>query len=100
MYPLRRLTIDLTIEHSDALETDQWDHWTALDALLSRPEFAALERVNIILQVVAVMNEVLDGVKELLSEKLLRLDWSGKLRILIPPKEDIHRGNIRAAVTL
>jgi len=56
--------------------------------------------VNIILQVVAVMNEVLDGVKELLSEKLSRLDWSGKLRILIPPKEDIHRGNIRAAVTL
>jgi hypothetical protein len=92
---LRRLTIDLNIEHVDPMEChQQWDQWAAVDTLLAESEFSLLENVNI--NLLGVMHPVPTGLIWVLTKKLAFLENRKKLRVRIPIRAEVDTKGIKA----
>ncbi|KAE9402565.1 hypothetical protein BT96DRAFT_918090 [Gymnopus androsaceus JB14] len=72
---LRHLTVEL---YTNPQAIPQLDQWALFDALLEKPQFSSLEVVNIMIVGMAIMPS---SVTESLSEKLLFLNQSGKLKV-------------------
>ena len=75
--PLQHLTIVLFVHHP--LMPHQWDQWSAIDALLEKPEFASLKMAVFKLGYLHLPGDV----SKVLSERLPFLEGSGKLVVQI-----------------
>ncbi|KAE9397851.1 hypothetical protein BT96DRAFT_995410 [Gymnopus androsaceus JB14] len=78
---LQRLIITMVLMDpplsANSLKT--WEQWTAIDALLQKPEFASIEMVDFRLSAIPRSPEVPDGVRHLLRGKLPYLETSRKM---------------------